>query len=315
MGWAVSLSRDGSRAFVGVPREDTIAVDAGAARTFTRSGSTWTHEALLQHSDAVANDLCGLAIVSNAAGDRVAVGCPLDDTSLGANAGTVRVFTLASGSWSADSSISITDGQDGDQLGFSVALTADGPASRRRRARRRRRRRERRGARRACSISSVRAGEKAASRARPRSPRRPSADRSPSRATGCRSSRAAMRPTRSPAPMRAARGRSSRAASQVSRAAAGHTAPPGSARTASAATRAPCGGGVADDCQACVASLTGGTDGRCAPLDDATRPAHGVPCRRGRLRRRGALRGGQHGVSHGHRRSCRHGVPCGERRV
>jgi hypothetical protein len=270
MGWAVSLSRDGSRAFVGVPREDTIAVDAGAARTFTRSGSTWTHEALLQHSDAVANDLCGLAIVSNAAGDRVAVGCPLDDTSLGANAGTVRVFTLASGSWSADSSISITDGQDGDQLGFSVALTADG-------------RRLVAGAPgddvdvvsaagSARVFDLVGASWREGGLARPTTLAEEAFGRSVAIASDGVSILAGGDAADTLAGADAggawalvARGEPGESCGSGTHCASGFCADGVCCDTA-------CGGGVADDCQACVASLTGGTDGRCAPLDDATAP-------------------------------------------
>ncbi len=124
MGQAVALSRDGARAVVGIPREDTAHVDAGGARTFVRAGATWTHEALLTHSDSASNDLCGLAVTTNLSGDRVAIGCPLDDTSA-ANAGTIRVYAWSGGAWTAEGTIALADGAFGDQLGYSVSMTPD----------------------------------------------------------------------------------------------------------------------------------------------------------------------------------------------
>lgn len=126
MGQAVAISRDGARAIVGIPREDTVHVDTGGARTFVRSGATWTHEALLTHGDPLPSDLCGLSVATNTAGDRVAIGCPLDDTAAGTNAGTIRVFALTGSVWSADTTVALSDGALGDQLGYAVAMTPDG---------------------------------------------------------------------------------------------------------------------------------------------------------------------------------------------
>lgn len=275
MGWSVSLSRDGSRAFVGIPREDTIAVDAGAARTFTRAGTTWTHEALLQHTDAIANDLCGLSIASNAAGDRVAVGCPLDDTALGANAGTVRVFSLGGGVWSADTSVGLADGQDGDQLGFSLALTPDG-------------RRLAAGAPGddvdvVSAAGSVRLFDLVGARwdegglARPATLAEESFGRSVAIAAdgtsifaGGDAADTAGGADAGGAWALTARGEPGESCSSGAHCASGFCADGVCCDTA-------CGGGVTDDCQACVASLTGGADGTCGPL--AAAAAASTVCR------------------------------------
>ena len=267
MGWSVALSRDGGRAFVGVPREDTFAVDAGALRTFTRSGSTWSHEALLQHTDALANDLCGLAVATNAAGDRAAMGCPLDDTSLGSNAGTVRMFALSGGTWSADTSVSISDGQDGDQLGFSIALTPDG-------------RRLAAGAPGDDVASTSDAGSvrlfdlvgvrwRAGGLARPTTVAEEAFGRSVaigldgvSLLAGGDWADTTAGADAGGAWALGARGEPGESCGAASHCALGFCSDGVCCDTA-------CGGGAADDCQACVASLTGGTDGTCAPLGAA----------------------------------------------
>jgi MYXO-CTERM domain-containing protein len=125
-GWSVALSNDGTRAVVGIPGEDTTATDSGGARTFVRTGAAWAHEALLQPSGAGPVDRCGLAVAMDASGHQVALGCPLDDTALGSNAGSVRMFAFREGAWSLDAAITLSDGSSDDQLGFSVAVTPEG---------------------------------------------------------------------------------------------------------------------------------------------------------------------------------------------
>lgn len=125
-GWSVAVSGDGARAVVGVPREDTFAVDVGGARTFVRDAGGWSHEGLLSVSDAATGDGCGLAVAIAREGARVAVGCPLDDVAGVADAGSVRVFALRGGRWEPEATLAAdTPGLD-DRFGFSVAVRADG---------------------------------------------------------------------------------------------------------------------------------------------------------------------------------------------
>jgi hypothetical protein len=56
-GYSVSLSADGSRALVGAPLADTAGgTNAGSARVFLRSGSSWAEEATLLASGGAADD-------------------------------------------------------------------------------------------------------------------------------------------------------------------------------------------------------------------------------------------------------------------
>ncbi|MBX7192641.1 MAG: hypothetical protein K1X94_11315 [Sandaracinaceae bacterium] len=126
MGWAVALSDDGTTAFVGIPREDTFATDAGGVLAFTRSGAAWSLETLLSHTDAAPNDFCGLAVATDPSGRRVAIGCPNDDTARGINAGSVRVFVRGAAAWDSGRTLSLASAADDDLLGFSVTVSSDG---------------------------------------------------------------------------------------------------------------------------------------------------------------------------------------------
>jgi hypothetical protein len=91
----VSLSADGSRALIGIPRDDTPAgADAGSARIFVRTGTTWTHGATLLARDASAGDAFGSSVSLSADGSRCLVGAGNDDTLGGENAGSAHVFAL-----------------------------------------------------------------------------------------------------------------------------------------------------------------------------------------------------------------------------
>lgn len=126
-GNAVDLSADGRRGIVGVPREDTFAIDVGGARVFTRSGASWAHEALLSHRDAVTMDMCGLAVSLAGDGTRAIVGCPLDDSAVGANTGSARIFARdGAGAWTEEATLEASDAAVRDQLGLAVDLRGDG---------------------------------------------------------------------------------------------------------------------------------------------------------------------------------------------
>lgn len=92
-GTAVALQ--GDTALVGVPDHMTA---NGAAYVYERSGGTWSERQKLQPSGGVAPYAFGAAVALD--GDRLFVGAPRDGLA-GEMTGSVRVFTRASGVWSA----------------------------------------------------------------------------------------------------------------------------------------------------------------------------------------------------------------------
>jgi len=96
VGIGMALAGDGSLAVVGVPGDDRT---SGSVRGFVRVGTTWSAGGELRASDGEGNDKFGASVACSADGSIVVVGVPVDGTSAGANAGTVRVFRRASGTW------------------------------------------------------------------------------------------------------------------------------------------------------------------------------------------------------------------------
>ena len=71
-----------------------------------------------------ANDQSGYSVAMSADGNRIAIGARYNDGS-GNNAGHVRVYTLANGTWTQSGS-DINGEAAGDNSGWSVAMSADG---------------------------------------------------------------------------------------------------------------------------------------------------------------------------------------------
>ncbi|MDH5492715.1 MAG: hypothetical protein OEY14_12250, partial [Myxococcales bacterium] len=126
-GYSVSLSGDGSRALVGAYQDDTAGgADAGSARVYSRSGTTWTEEATLFASDGVAQDYFGVSVSLSGDGSRVLIGAHADDTAGGSNAGSARVYSRSGTTWSEDATLLASDGAATDYFGISVSLSGDG---------------------------------------------------------------------------------------------------------------------------------------------------------------------------------------------
>jgi MYXO-CTERM domain-containing protein len=125
LGHSVSLSADGARALVGVPNDMVGEVrQAGSARVFVRTGTTWVEEATLLPPLGAATDLFGSAVALSADGLRAIVGAPNDDVAGASDAGSATVFVRTELGWVVEASL--TAGAAGASLGHSVALSADG---------------------------------------------------------------------------------------------------------------------------------------------------------------------------------------------
>ena len=156
-GNAVAISGDGTTIAVGAPHESSAArgingnqndnsmYNAGAVYVFVRRDGAWTQQAYIKSSNAGRNDMFGLTVGLSRDGSTLVVAAPWessaatgvngrqDDDSL-PQAGAVYVFTRAGETWSQQAYIKASnagrkgqgDDIEGDQFGFSVAVSADG---------------------------------------------------------------------------------------------------------------------------------------------------------------------------------------------
>jgi hypothetical protein len=160
-GNTVSISADGNTIAVGAPHEasaatgingnqnDDSASNAGAVYVYTRSGNNWTQQAYIKASNAGSGDHFGSSLDLSADGNTLAVAAhweASDATGIDGNqadnsipqAGAVYIFTRSGGRWTQHAYIKssntgekligeeLVGGGDGDQFGFSLALSADG---------------------------------------------------------------------------------------------------------------------------------------------------------------------------------------------
>ncbi len=113
-GSSVAITPDASRLFVGVGQDTTAVGQAsGSVRVLTRSGSTWTQEAMLQNPDLTSFDLLGFRVAASSDGARVAALLLGDPGARG-----VRVFSRTGTTWSQEASLAVR--------GASLAMSADG---------------------------------------------------------------------------------------------------------------------------------------------------------------------------------------------
>ncbi len=119
-GAAVAIS--GNTAIVGAPYHDGAQNDAGAAYVFVRSGATWTLQKKLQAKDGQTGDFFGYAVALSA--DTAVVGAPYVDKDLqSTNTGAVYVYNRQGDNWIEDAKLEPLNGFNGDQFGFSVAVS------------------------------------------------------------------------------------------------------------------------------------------------------------------------------------------------
>jgi hypothetical protein len=118
-GLSVALSASGTTALAGDP--GTV-VTNGAAYVLTRRGGTWSRSAELTASDGTPGDTFGFSVALSASGTTALVGAYMHNATTGA----AYVFTLRGGTWSQTAELTASDGAQGGESGFSVALSASG---------------------------------------------------------------------------------------------------------------------------------------------------------------------------------------------
>jgi len=111
---------------------DTIVVGAkfynnnisqkGAAYVFTRSGTTWSQQQLIQSSDIQASDQFGSNV--DIAGNTIVVGALFEDAG-GSNAGAAYVFTRSGTTWTQQQKLVASDAAANDRFGSSSGIYGD----------------------------------------------------------------------------------------------------------------------------------------------------------------------------------------------
>jgi FG-GAP repeat len=129
-GYSVALSANGNTAMIGGPLDNS---GAGAAWTYTRSGSTWTQQGTKltasEEVDAQAN--FGTSVALSGEGNIALVGARAETVESTIDAGAAWAFTRSGEKWSQQGPKIIPKGEccsgaEGGEFGFSIALSAEG---------------------------------------------------------------------------------------------------------------------------------------------------------------------------------------------
>lgn len=113
-GQAVAVS--GDWAIVGAPKRE---VQAGAARVYRRTGSTWTQEATLTAPVEAAGDWLGASVAIS--GDTAVVGA----SGRGGGLGVAYVFRRIGNAWTREATLTASGGVVGDAFGSAVAVSGN----------------------------------------------------------------------------------------------------------------------------------------------------------------------------------------------
>jgi hypothetical protein len=145
-GVSVAFSSDGNTLVVGANREsssveggpdDDSVADAGAVYVFSRNADTWEQTAFLKASNSGLGDGFGSFVAVSADGNTLAVGAPFESSAATGidgeqnddseeQSGAVYVFERSDGAWAQRAYIKASNGDDFDQFGAALALSADG---------------------------------------------------------------------------------------------------------------------------------------------------------------------------------------------
>jgi WD40 repeat protein len=121
MGTSVSLSSDGNILAAGGPY-DGSSTQPGAVWIFTRTGTIWTEQQKITPSDAIGSAFMGTSVALSSDGKTLATGGIGDNT----NKGAVWIFTNYDNTWLEQKKITVTDNIGNANLGYTVALSAQG---------------------------------------------------------------------------------------------------------------------------------------------------------------------------------------------
>jgi trimeric autotransporter adhesin len=133
-GYSIALSDDGNTLAVGAIGEDSNATgingnqddnsanQSGAVYMFTRTGGTWAQQAYIKSTMTRPNVLFGYSVGVSENGNTLAVGEYDADRGKGA----LYVYVRTNGLWADQARIQASNAENGDSLGYSLAISDDG---------------------------------------------------------------------------------------------------------------------------------------------------------------------------------------------
>ena len=150
-GFSLTLSGDGATLVVGAPSEDSAATgvngnqaddgfnSAGAVYVYTRTGTTWSHQAYLKadaHTNTGLGDQFGFSVALSQNGQTLAVGV-YDESGSGrtvnapinrerGGSGAVYIWTRSGTAWTKQAYLKTWNAEGGDSWGSVVSLSSDG---------------------------------------------------------------------------------------------------------------------------------------------------------------------------------------------
>ncbi|RXR17878.1 T9SS type A sorting domain-containing protein [Flavobacterium amnicola] len=126
-GSSVAISNTGTRVVIGASLADNGATtNCGQVRVYNYSGSVWSQLGGIIYGTQVDMYL-GNAVAINGAGDAIFVGAPgYDASASNTNRGLARYYKWNGTTWNTVGTSIIGNGQNGEQLGYAVALSNDG---------------------------------------------------------------------------------------------------------------------------------------------------------------------------------------------
>ena len=123
-GFGYSVAVAGDRIVAGMPNGHPTMPEAGGARIFGRTGTTWTLEAEVVASNAGPFDFFGAAVATD--GTTVAIAAPHTLSATGQSvsdvSGFAYVFEHAGGTWTEQQLLSPVNGDPDDEFGRSIAI-------------------------------------------------------------------------------------------------------------------------------------------------------------------------------------------------
>ena len=127
-GWAVSISGDGDTAVVTAIFNDELPglSNTGRAHIFTRSGSTWTEQAVLEAPEPETNAFFGRSVSMSKDGNTVIVGARGENVGSESSAGAAYIFTRQGTSWILQTRLYASDALTNAWYGYSSELDDDG---------------------------------------------------------------------------------------------------------------------------------------------------------------------------------------------
>lgn len=126
-GAAVGINSDGDRIIIGGYSINRAGYDdIGCAYIFSRSGSTWTQEAILFPAGMTPNRMYSWSVDIDSTGTRAVVGCPRTDISGLNYCGEIYIWIRSGTAWSLESRMEPQVPLSSHQYGYQVAIDSSG---------------------------------------------------------------------------------------------------------------------------------------------------------------------------------------------